>query len=488
MISAPRSWTARGRWSGGLALLLLAGCQLAPVRPPSASLPDHYPADVVDPVGGPAGPRAATLGWESYFLDATLRGLIRQALANNHDLRLAVLKVAEARAGYDIQRADQWPTLAGTAQAARGRTPADLSPIGRAVTGNQFSVGLAASSWELDFWGRVRSLSDAALENYLSTDEARRATTLGLIAQVANSYLALGELDERLDLARRTATSRTESLRIFRRRTEVGATSRLELTQVELLSQQAEVLVAQLVQARAQQAHALALLVGAGSSVSPAVGHLDDKAVMAGLTPGLPSDLLLARPDILAAEHGLRAADANIGAARAAYFPRIALTGSYATASSQLDGLFKSGSGDWSFGPGLSLPLFDGGRRASALALAEVRQQQALVAYDQAVQGAFRDVADALAAQRGLSDQVQTLTRMLAMQNERTRLAQLRYDAGAVRYLEVLDAERDRLSAEQSLVQARRALLSARVALYTALGGGTQIATASSDSSQLLQP
>jgi multidrug efflux system outer membrane protein len=173
-----------------------------------------------------------------------------------------------------------------------------------------------------------------------------------------------------------------------------------------------------------------------------------------GAGPAL--DLLLARPDILAAEHGLRAANANIGAARAAYFPRIALTGSYATASSQLDGLFKSGSGDWSFGPGLSLPLFDGGRRDSALALAEVRQQQALVAYDQAVQGAFRDVADALAAQRGLSDQVQTLTRMLAVQNERARLAQLRYDAGAVRYLEVLDAERDRLSAEQSLVQARR--------------------------------
>ncbi|MCA6215909.1 efflux transporter outer membrane subunit [Ideonella sp. B7] len=487
MTSAPRSWTACRRWSGGLALLTLAGCQLAPVTPPSASLPDHYPADAADPAVQAAGPRAAVLGWAQYFQDETLRGLIRQALANNHDLRLAVLKVAEARAGYDIQRADQWPSLAGTAQAARGRTPADLSPIGRAVTGNQFSVGLAASSWELDFWGRVRNLSDAALENYLSTEEARRAATLGLIAQVANSYLALGELDERLDLARRTASSRAESLRIFRRRTEVGATSRLELTQVELLSQQAEVLVAQLMQARAQQAHALALLEGASGSVPTTAGRLDDGAVMAGLAPGLPSDLLLARPDILAAEHGLRAANANIGAARAAYFPRIALTGSYATASSQLDGLFKSGSGDWSFGPGLSLPLFDGGRRASALALAEVRQQQALVAYDQAVQGAFRDVADALAAQRGLSNQVQTLTRMLAVQNERARLAQLRYDAGAVRYLEVLDAERDRLSAEQSLVQARRALLSARVALYTALGGGTQLA-ASSESSPSPQP
>ena len=488
MTSAPCSWRAHGRWSGGLALLVLAGCQLAPVTPPSASLPDHYPADAAAPAAPAAGPQAAALGWQNYFQDETLRGLIRQALANNHDLRLAVLKVAEARAGYDIQRADQWPTLAGTAQAARGRTPADLSPIGRAVTGNQFSVGLAASSWELDFWGRVRNLSDAALENYLSTDEARRAATLGLIAQVANSYLALGELEERLDLARRTATSRVESLRIFRRRTEVGATSRLELTQVELLSQQADVLVAQLVQARAQQAHALALLVGAGGSVPTTAGHLDDGAVMAGLAPGLPSELLLARPDILAAEHNLRAANANIGAARAAYFPRIALTGSYATASSQLDGLFKSGSGDWSFGPGLSLPLFDGGRRDSALALAEVRQQRALVAYDQAVQGAFRDVADALAAQRGLSDQVQTLTRMLAVQNERTRLAQLRYDAGAVRYLEVLDAERDRLSAEQSLVQARRALLSARVALYAALGGGTQLAAASSESSPSPQP
>lgn len=455
-----------------LPLLALAGCQLAPATSPHTTLPPRYP-DTVALAGAPAAVSAEALGWEDYFRDEPLRALIRQALARNHDVRQAVLKVAEAQAAYGIQQADRWPDLAGTAQAARGRTPADLSPIGRAVTGNQFSVGLASSSWELDFWGRVRNLSDAALENYLSIDEARRAATLGLIAQVANSYFALGELDERLALARRSAGSRAESLRIFRRRTEVGATSRLDLTQVELLSQQADVLVAQLVQARAQQAHALALLVGDAGNEPAGPGRLADPAVMAELAPGLPSDLLLARPDILAAEHGLRAADANIGAARAAYFPRIALTGSYATASSQLDGLFKSGSADWSFAPGLSLPLFDGGRRDSALALAEVRQQQALVSYDRSVQSAFRDVADALAAQRSLNDQVQTLDAMLTVQNERARLAQRRYDAGAVRYLEVLDAERDRLSAEQSLVQARRALLSARVALYTALGGGS---------------
>lgn len=457
--------------------LALAGCaSMAPgYQRPAAALPGQY-AD-----GGPADrapperPPAADTGWRDYFADPALQGLIAQALARNHDLRLAALRVEEARAAYGIQRADRFPSVGVEADGSRSRTPADLNLAGRPLLSNQFQLAVGVSNWELDFWGRVRSLEDAALQSFLASDAARRAAGVSLVAQVAQGYLALRTLDERIALARQTEASRAESMRIFGRRVEVGATSRLDFTQVQTLWQQARALRVQLEQARATQAHALELLLGgppdAPARAAPA-GEDADSGILVPLAPGLPSDLLRNRPDLIAAEHRLKAANASIGAARAAFFPRIALTGAFGTASAELDGLFGSGSRAWRFAPSISLPIFTAGRLRNSLDLAEVRRDMAVAQYEQVVQSAFRDVADALSARYWLAQQVEILRGMRLAQAERARMAQLRYDNGAARYLEVLDAQRDLLAAEQELVQARGALLASQVGLYAALGGG----------------
>ena len=452
----------------------LAGCAtMAPsYQQPPLPVAPAYPVSPNMMARG--GQSASATGWRDYFADQRLRRLIDQALRNNRDLRLATLRVEEARAVYGIQRADQFPTIGVGADAARLRVPGDFNATGQSLVGSQFQAGLNLNAWELDFWGRVRSLKDAALEEYLASDAARRAATLSLIAQVANGYLRLRELDERLVLARETIASHTESLRIFRRRVEVGSTSRLDLTQVETLLQQAQALGSQLAQERDLQANGLVLLVGEPVNFGPMPMRFEDAAVVRVVRVGLPSELLIDRPDIVAAEHQLKATHANIGAARAAFFPRIALTGSYGTASAELDHLFGAGSRAWTFASNLSMPLFDGGRNRGNLDLAEVRRNQAVAVYERTIQSAFRDVADALAANKWLTEQVQTLQASLAVQTQRARLAKLRYDNGAAAFLEVLDAQRNLLAATQLLAQTRRALLSSRVDLYTALGGGAQ--------------
>lgn len=456
--------------------LLLAGCaSMAPdVEVPALPVPAAYPADALtDPAATP-GQHAAALDWRTHFADPRLQQLIAQALQNNRDLRLAALRVQEARAAYGIQHAERFPVVGVGGDARRARVPASLSTAGRAMVGSQYQVALGVNAWEIDFWGRVQSLQDAALQSYLASDAARRALTLSLVAQVADGYLRLRELDERLVLARRSIASRAESLRIFTRRVEVGSTSRLDLAQVQTLSTQARALGAQLEQQRAVEAHALAQLVGGPVDLAPAATPLDDSAVLQPLDAGLPSSLLADRPDILAAEHRLRAANANIGAARAAFFPRVALTANAGVANAQLDALFEGASRAWTFAPSISLPIFDGGARRSALDLAEVRRDLAVADYEKTVQAAFRDVADALSARQWLTEQVRIGLEGLAAQAERARLATLRYDHGAAAFLEVLDAQRDLLAAEQSQVTTRRALLSARIALYAALGGGAQ--------------
>ncbi|WMD20058.1 efflux transporter outer membrane subunit [Achromobacter seleniivolatilans] len=464
-----------------LSLLLAAGCvSMAPTyQRPDLPVPAAFPgATSAD------APAAAQISWQTYFPDATLQGLIATALDNNRDLRTALLRVEEARALYGIQRADQFPTIGVQADGSRARVPGDLNLTGQPQVSSQYQVGIGMASWELDFWGRVRSLKDAALQNYLASDAAAQAATLSLIAQVADSYLSLRELDERLELTRQTIASRAESLRIFRRRYEVGAISKLDLTQVETLWQQARALGADLEQSRAAQAHALELLIGAPLVLPEKQERLDDNAIMRELPAGLPSDLLLNRPDIVAAEHQLQASNANIGAARAAFLPSITLTGAFGTASAELDGLFAGGSRAWNFAPSISLPIFDAGRRQSTLDLAEVRRDQAVSAYEKTIQTAFKDVSDALSARRWLAEQVEVLRATVDAQSERARLAQLRYDHGASPYLEVLDAQRDLLTAQQKLVQTRRALLSSRVGLYAALGGGTQASAPASASAK----
>jgi multidrug efflux system outer membrane protein len=458
-------------WLAGASLL--DGCSLTPhYAAPPLPVAATYPADTwIQPNTAAEGLVAADTAWRDYFVDPHLQALIALALDNSRDLKIAVLRVAEARAVYGIQRADQLPTIAASVSASRARTPADLSLTGQAQVGSQYQVGAGLTAWEIDFWGRVRNLKDAALESYLATDAARRAITVSLVAQVANSYLVLCELDERLRLTHQTIVTREESYRIVRRRFEVGAIARMDLVQVETLLHQAQTLAVQLEQERATQAHALTLLIGA-SSLPLSAADFDDGVVAQDLRIGLPSDLLLQRPDIVAAEHQLRAAQANIGAARAAFFPRIVLTGAFGTASTELDGLFNASNRAWSFLPSLSLPIFNGGRNRASLDLAEVRRDLAVANYEKTVQTAFRDVSDALSARHWFAEQMRIAQATLAAQAERARLTQLRYDNGSGPYFEVLDAQRDLLAAEQQLVQTRRVLLSSRISLYAALGGG----------------
>lgn len=453
------------------AAMLLGACapMVAPLHLPEAPVPEQYPLGETEVTAL----QADELAWEQAFADPQLHRLITQALAHNRDLRSAALRVEEARAAWGIQRADLLPAAGLGVDASRARVPGDLNLSGHPVVSGQYQMGLGLASWEIDFWGRVRSLGDAALQAYLAADEARRAATLSLIAQVAQGWLALRELDERLVLARAAIASRNESLRIFTRRFEVGSASRLELAQVRTLAAQARALGAQLEQQRAQQGHALALLAGAPVPPEASGMGLADAAI-ADVAAGLPSELLTARPDIAAAERRLRSAHASIGAARAAFLPRVTLVGRLGVASAELDGLFEPGSRAWSFAPSISLPLFSAGRLQASLDVAELRRDQAVADYEKTIQAAFRDVADALAARRWLGEQLAVQREALAAQSERARLARLRYDAGSAAFLEVLDAQRDLLAAEQQHVQAQRAVLSARVALYAALGGGSR--------------
>lgn len=478
------------------AATLLPGCgSMAPqyARPP-LPVADRYDAPAA------AGATAALPEWRGYFAPPALQALIVEALANNRDLRIAVLRVEQARAAYGIERANRLPVLAAQASGQRQQVPADLSLTRHEMITSQYQAGLGVSAWEIDLWGRLASLRGAALEDYLASDAARRAVTMSLITHVAEGYFDVREIDQRIALARRTLATRQESYRIFSRRVAVGATSRLNLTQVETLLLQAQALTSQLEQERDRKRHALQLLVGSPHALAPldaeaasaagdaaaavrsapagkaasAAGDLPD--ALPALAPGLPSALLERRADIVAAEHQLRAANANIGAARATFFPQVSLTAALGTASAELDGLFAGGSRSWTFAPSITLPLFDGDRRRQNLTLAEARRDSAIANYEKTIQGAFRDVADALSAQTWLTAQVGIAERTLQVQRERARLSQLRYDSGAAPFLDVLDAQRDLLSAEQQLIQLRRALLGAGIALYSALGGDPVLA------------
>lgn len=446
-------------------------CSCTSMAPPleRAALP--VPQQYTQSDGADAVPWSG-LSWDQYFNDPVLRQLIAQALLNNRDVRVAQARVREAQAQYGVQKADQWPSLTGQASMTRARTPADLNITGMPLVGSQYQVGVGMASWELDFWGRVSSLRDAALDSYLATDAALQAVSLSMITQVAQAYLNLLELDERIELARQTLRSREESLRIFARREAVGSASRFNLIQVQTLLSQAQALVAQLAQSREAQAHVLDVLVG-GQAVLPArSGSLDAQIMPGELAAGLPSSLLTSRPDIIAAEYQLKAAHAQIGVARAAFFPRIALTSNYGTASSELDGLFKAGSQSWSFLPSLSMPLFDHGRNQNNLSLAQARRDIAVAQYEKTIQVAFKDVADSLSARVWLQQQLEIADATMASQLERARLAQLRFDSGATGYLDVLDAQRDLLIAQQQWVQSKRAVQANRVNLFAALGGG----------------
>ena len=460
---------------------VLGGCSLAPTyERPQAPVAAAYPAQA----DGRAELDAVNLGWRQFFPDQRLQSLIATALENNRDLRTAALNIEEARAQYQITRADLLPNLNVSGSAARTRTAASQSLTGQPYISNSYQVGLAVPAFELDFFGRVRSLKDAALATYLSTEEAQKSAQISLIAQVAQAYLAERSYAEQLQLAQDTLKSRETNIDLAKKRFDVGASSALDYRLTQTLVESARVSVAQLQRQRAQAQNALTLLVGKDVDGLPAAQLLSDEKIVTDIPAGLPSDLLTRRPDIRSAEQSLLAANANIGAARAAFFPKISLTGSFGSASSTLGGLFDSGSGAWSFGPQLSLPIFDFGRNSANLDLAEVRKNKAIVTYEKTIQTAFREVADALVARGSLDDQVKAQEAFLGAQQERLKLTDLRFKNGISSSLDQLDAQRDFFSAQQALIQARQLRLNNAIDLYKALGGGLNENTTSPTASK----
>ncbi len=450
------------------AALLLSGCSFIPTyERPEAPVPGTYQAGSQAPAGAAA---AATVPWKDYFADPRLQTLIGAALANNRDLRVAALNIEQARAQFQIRRADQFPGVGLGVNASRGpsATNGDLT--------NSFSVGLAVSAWEIDFFGRIASLKEQALAQYLASEEGRNAAQVSLVAAVANGWLTLLADEELLNLSRRTLTSREESVRLTRLRLDAGVASELDFRQAESLTQAARATLAQQQRQRALDENALALLLGqpvpADILASLAGGTLANATAMAALPSGLPSELLTQRPDIRQAEQQLIAANANIGAARAAFFPRIALTAQAGTASGELSGLFKSGSWGFTLAPSLLLPIFDAGRNQANLDSSQASRSIAVAQYEKAIQTAFREVSDALAGQSTLAEQSEALQRQAQAEEARLRLSDLRYRNGVSSYLDLLDAERSLFATQQGAVQVRLAQLQNQVLLYKALGGG----------------
>ncbi|MEW4466651.1 efflux transporter outer membrane subunit [Parasphingorhabdus sp. JC815] len=455
----------------------LSGCtSLAPDH----NRPELSSAAVYDPAFRPDGSVIASqLSWRDYFKDPQLKVLLAEAVENNRDLMAATARIAQAQAQYRIQDSQRLPAIIASGGATRSRTPIGTNGTGggtsgpNSVTLNRYNVGVAVSSFELDFWGRVANLSEAARAEYLATVSAQRAFYLSLIGDVASTYLEVVETQEQIALSEATAESRKEGLRIAKIRSDAGVTSALDFRQAEVLLTQAEQALAGQKLTLAQAQNRLTVLVGGKLPSDLSQSDMAENKIFAGdLDAGLPSNLLLVRPDIVAAEERLRAARANIGAARAAFFPSISLTGSTGFASNDLGDLFSGGSFTWSFGPSINLPIFDGGARNAQLKLSKARESEAIANYDKVIQTAFREVSDALAGRRWIGEQVETARREVMAQERIAHIAGLRYREGVSSYLEVLDAERSLFSAQQRLLQILRIKNQNNVSLFVALGGG----------------
>lgn len=490
----PLPSTMAPRWPLLAAALAIAlsGCSLVPTyERPAAPVAANWPDSAGLPSEGASA--AADLPWQQFVHDAQLRELIELALAGNRDLRVAVQNIEQARAQYQIQRANQLPTLGVSGSGTRS-APNPAAALGGPSVASNYTVGLGVSAWELDFFGRVAALKDAALASYLATEEARKSAQISLIASVASTWLQLKTDTELLALTERTLATREQSLRLTKLRFDNGASSALDLRQAESLSASAQATRAQQQRLRAQDINLLTLLVGQPlpDQLIPPVPAVQQAEASNDLTrptavaqpaaplptfadvpAGLPSDLLLRRPDVRAAEQQLMAANANIGAARANFFPRITLTGFLGRASSDLDGLFGSGgSKAWSFGPSITLPIFDFGRNKAGLDAAKAGREIAVAQYEKAIQVAFREVADALAGRATLADQLAALQAQAEAERDRLRLADLRYRNGIASFLDLLDAQRSLFAIEQALAQTRLAQRANEVQLYKALGGG----------------
>ncbi|AEB82822.1 efflux transporter outer membrane subunit [Alicycliphilus denitrificans] len=448
---------------------LLAGCSFIPkYERPAAPVPEAFALAGNDV---PATARAAAdIDWKDYFTDPRLQRLIGIALGNNRDLRVAMLNVEQARAQFQIQRAGQFPTV--NAIASGTRQPS----IVNGQYANQFQAGLGISAWEIDFFGRIGALKEQALAQFLATEEARKSAQISLVAAVASGWLTLMADEELLDISRRTLETREESVKLTRLRLEHGVSSELDSHQAESLAQAARATYAQQQRQRLLDENALALLLGQplpdDIRASLPSMRLADAALMQPLPAGLPSDLLQRRPDIRQAEQLLIGANANIGAARAAFFPRISLTAQFGSVSDELSGLFKSGSWAFSLAPQLALPIFDAGRNQAGLESARAGREIAVAQYEKSIQTAFREVSDALAGQATLQQQIDAQRAQTQADAKRLDLSDLRYRNGVASYLDLLDAQRSLYATEQALVQTRLQQLQNQVTLYKVLGGG----------------
>ncbi|SEJ16017.1 MULTISPECIES: efflux transporter outer membrane subunit [unclassified Variovorax] len=463
-----------------VASAVLAGCvNLAPdYAAPASPVPQALPS---------SGVEAATpldVGWRSFFVEPRLQGTIELALANNRDLRVAALNIERARAQYGIARAGLFPTVEAGAGGSRSRTPGSLSNSGEPRISSQYSANLGLTSYEIDLFGRVRNLGEAALQSYFQTEATQRGTQISLVASVATAWLQLAADEQRLQLARHTLESQRKSFDLVERSHRLGAQSGLALAQAQSTVDAARADVAAFDSQVEQDRNALALLVGAtppaellpviATDTTDATTATTATAATQLLVPpaGLPSSVLQQRPDVLAAEHALRASNADIGAARAAFFPRIALTASAGTASSTLSGLFAGGSKAWSFAPSVSVPIFDGGANRANLRVAQAQQQIQIATYEKTVQTAFREVADALAERRTLAERLDAQRSLLGATSRSFALSQSLFRSGASNYLDVLDAQRAHYAAQQTLIGLQLTEQTNRLSIYKALGGG----------------
>ena len=452
--------------------LVLGGCSLAPkYHKPEVPVPAHWPAGPAYDKISPNGPAAAELKWREFFADGRLQKIIETALDNNRDLRLAALNVERARAIYGIQRAELYPAVDAQGVGGKQRQSVDLIQPGSARTQRQYSVDLGIAVWEIDFFGRIRSLSDQALEEYLATDEARRGARIALVAEVARVYLTLAADRENLKLAQNALETQHASYGLVKKRYGVGLATELDLKRAQIPLDTARGDVARFTQLLAQDQNALTLLAGAPVPDELLPVDLSRATSPKEISASLSSEVLLQRPDIMAAEHRLKGAYASIGAARAALFPRISLTTSIGTASNQLSRLFDSGTGTWAFIPQFVMPVFDA-RVWAALRVSETDRKIVLTQYEKTIQTAFREVADALAVQGTIDEQVAAQQSLVAAAADTYRLSMNRYTKGIDSYLGVLDAQRSQFAAQQGFVALRLAKLANQVRLYAVLGGG----------------
>jgi outer membrane protein, multidrug efflux system len=454
--------------------LLPAGCALTPkYARPEAPVPAEWPGDAVSRETGFAAnaPGASELEWQKFFTDEKLRQVIGTALTNNRDLRLAVLNVERARALYGIQRAELLPTVDAVGSGSRQRLPADLSSSGEGTTSERYDVNLGLASWEVDLFGRIRSLKARALEQYLATEQARRGAQILLVSSVARAYLTLAANQERLNLSESTLSAQRGSYDLISRSAELGLVPATDLHRSRSQVESTRRDVALLAQVVAQDKNALNLLAGAPVPAGLLPTALDSVSPPGDVSAGVPSDELLRRPDVLQAESLLRAANADIGAARAAFFPRISLTAALGSASRELSGLFDSGSGAWTFAPRATLPVFDA-RLWSAHKAAKVQREIAVTQYEKAIQTAFAEVADTLAVRASVGEQVAAQEALVHAAAQTYELSLARYAKGVDSYLNVFDAQRSLYAARQVLVSLRLVKAVNRTQLYAVLGGG----------------